>query len=817
MKSLPPAPPERLPSFRSLVLAVLALLALSCLLFGAPVLRPLRTVASVAVLAVLLRGSWRRTTGWRRAYFIVWSVLTALMAARNPSAAMISGGVFALIIRKHIAAWVQAQTTRELVALSGSFLTLFAVRAAIKAGTETIPVLGLFVRIDQALFGWAMAWLWMAALRSAFEAGRRGIRRAPLRLKLMLSSGIFAAIPAVFAVLLLSLLAWVRSGQYRAQTVETDLRMHAAVRPWIEPLRRTVPASAQAVLADVAAHQADLALRQVDAGVLERTAAGWRVAGVVRGADSLFAPAALPVVKDCLYIEGFAVRGNAYRWMSLALWPPAAGRDSLALVTYELIDSTRIQDIARGIRSDVLILGGGPDTSDADMNINLSLGGAKAVSTTVTDKEKRSRLEVMTAKQRRAYLDSLASAPAESLIKALHILTIGTGHYRGFKGGNITPVPLGVYSMPSLMWNGQRWSTTTVPIFTRPAFAEIAGLRSVYRDPAGKGVDIILWTIFVMALIAWIVSMAWGARIARLITQSTARLQLATHAIGAGDFTTRVEVPSTDEFGELAAAFNHMTEGLAAGREAMRERDRLQHELELARRIQTRLLPAHPPVFASIEVAATNAMSEQVGGDYYDFVPLSDGRIGICIADVSGHGVGAALLMSSVKAALVSSAAVDSSPCGVTERVNRLLESSMEPGKFVTFFFAALDPVSLRMEYVNAGHPSPLLLRGDGTLEKLDAGGFILGILSEATYEQGAVTLRPGDTLALFTDGVTEAEAPDKTLYDESRVIDLLRREQGRGAATVLERLVDDIRVWEGGLAAADDLTAIVIRAGVAA
>jgi sigma-B regulation protein RsbU (phosphoserine phosphatase) len=306
--------------------------------------------------------------------------------------------------------------------------------------------------------------------------------------------------------------------------------------------------------------------------------------------------------------------------------------------------------------------------------------------------------------------------------------------------------------------------------------------------------------------------MAWGARIARLITDSTSRLQVAAHAIGQGDFTTRVEVPSRDEFGELAAAFNTMTAGLAAGREAMRERDRLQHELELARRIQTRLLPANPPIFAALEVAATNAMSEQVGGDYYDFVPLSDGRIGIAIADVSGHGVGAALLMSSVKAALVSSAAVDNSPCGITERVNRLLESSMEPGKFVTFFFAALDPVSLRMEYVNAGHPAPLLLRRDGAIEKLEAGGFILGILSDATYEQGAVTLAPGDTLALFTDGVTEAEAPDKSLYDESRVESLLRREQGRSAAAVLERLVDDIRVFEDGIAACDDLTAIVLR-----
>ncbi len=818
MKSLPPAPPQRLPRFGILLALFIANLVAASLLFVWPAVRPVQALTAAGILAILLPPAWRQLRGWRRAYFVLWAILTIATAARSPGSAMFSGAMFGLVTRKQIAGWITAHTTRELLAFGGAFAVLFTVRMVVREATYTVPVTGVFVRIDQALFGWAMAWLWIAAPRAWVEAGRRGIRRAPLKLKLVLAFGIFGATPALLAVLLLSLLAWVRSGQFRAQSVETDLRLHAAVRPWIEPLRRSTPDGAADVITAVSANARDLAVRHVDAGVLERTPQGWRVAGTLgEHADSLFSTPALVAAKDSLYLQSFVVRHDAYRWMEAAIWPPANGRDSLALLTYELVDSARVENLARAMRSDLLMVGGGPDTGDDNLNVNLSLSGAKVTSSTESSAERTKRLRGMTRRERRAYMDSVTTIPAESVIVKLHILMIGTGRYRTYRGGQLSPMPVGVYSVPTLMWNGTRWNSTTVPVFTRPAFAEIAGLRSVYRDPAGRGVDILLAFIFGLALLAWIVPMIWGGRIARLITQGTRRLQVAAQAIGSGDFTTRVEVTSADEFGELAAAFNSMAEGLAAGHEAMRERDRLQHELELARRIQTRLLPAAPPTLPALQVAATNAMSEQVGGDYYDFVPLTDGRIGIAIADVSGHGVGAALLMSSVKAALVSSAAVDSTPCGVTERVNRLLEASMEPGKFVTFFFAALDPVTLRMEYVNAGHPSPLLLRADGSLEKLEEGGFILGIMPDAAYSQGTVTLAPGDTLALFTDGVTEAEAPDKSLYDEARVVELLRREQGRDAATVLERLVDDIRTWEGGRAAADDLTAIVIRAAAAA
>src|SRR5262249_15282708 len=152
------------------------------------------------------------------------------------------------------------------------------------------------------------------------------------------------------------------------------------------------------------------------------------------------------------------------------------------------------------------------------------------------------------------------------------------------------------------------------------------------------------------------------------------------------------------------------------------------------RRIQSRLLPSGPPHAPPLDIAAANFMSQQVGGDYYDFLAFPGGRVGICIADVAGKGVAAALLMSNVKAALVSSAAVESSTDRLTTRVNQILEQSIEPGRFVTFFLGSLDPTTLQLEYVNAGHPPPILLRADGSAERLSEGGTILGILPNASY-----------------------------------------------------------------------------------
>src|SRR4029079_17592010 len=129
--------------------------------------------------------------------------------------------------------------------------------------------------------------------------------------------------------------------------------------------------------------------------------------------------------------------------------------------------------------------------------------------------------------------------------------------------------------------------------------------------------------------------------------------------------------------------------------------------------------------------------------------------------DVAGKGVAAALLMSSVKTALVSSAGVETRPDRLTARVNRLLEPSVAPRRFVTFFLATLDPRTLQLEYVNAGHPAPMLLRADGTLERLERGGVIVGIDAGAVYEAGSATLERGDLLAMFTDGVTEARGSD--------------------------------------------------------
>jgi serine phosphatase RsbU (regulator of sigma subunit) len=405
------------------------------------------------------------------------------------------------------------------------------------------------------------------------------------------------------------------------------------------------------------------------------------------------------------------------------------------------------------------------------------------------------------------------SAAADSIAALAAVTMAGGGSYSAttslhqlrsrFNGGA---------SPPCFVWTGSGWRLGAAILLVRSSFREGIVPSGLGTGPFALVVGIALLLFAALFLLVEAVSLVVGSRVAGLITRGAASLQTAAAAIGRGDFSARVQVPSQDELGELAASFNRMAQGLEEGQRAMLEREQMRRELELARRIQSRLLPPGPPELPRLDVAAVNAMSQQVGGDYYDFVPLPDGRLGLCIADVAGKGVAAALLMSNVKAALISSASVESSPGGITTRVNRLLEQSIEPGRFVTFFFTSLDPATLRLEYVNAGHPAPILLRAGGAVERLTEGGTILGIDAGAAFECGSVTLAPGDLLALFTDGVTEAQGEGGELFGEERIESLLRAAQAGPAAEVLERLLDAVKTYEGERGQSDDLTAILLK-----
>lgn len=242
------------------------------------------------------------------------------------------------------------------------------------------------------------------------------------------------------------------------------------------------------------------------------------------------------------------------------------------------------------------------------------------------------------------------------------------------------------------------------------------------------------------------------------------------------------------------------------------DKQRLEHELGVARSIQKKFLPRDHPVLPGYDIAGRNLPSSTVSGDAYDFVPITDSQFGIMIGDVSGKGVSAALIMATFRAALRAEIRNRFSIIEIMSKVNVGLSESVETGQFVTAVYGVLDAASGRFSYANAGHNAPILLRADGTVERLRRGGPILGPFPQIGYELGTLDLRAGDLLLFYTDGVTEAGAPEKEPYGGQRLIERLRASRELSSESIIDRILEDVRDYsERSLA--DDVTLIALRA----
>jgi sigma-B regulation protein RsbU (phosphoserine phosphatase) len=238
----------------------------------------------------------------------------------------------------------------------------------------------------------------------------------------------------------------------------------------------------------------------------------------------------------------------------------------------------------------------------------------------------------------------------------------------------------------------------------------------------------------------------------------------------------------------------------------------LEEQVATARQIQQQLLPAMPPEMVGWDMCASNSPSHEIGGDYHDFLPLPQGEMGIAIGDVSGKGVPAALLMSNLQAALRVRVAGGHSPHEIVGDVNRQICKNTGAETFISFFLGELHPESGAFEFTNAGHNAPVLIRHDGRVETLEAGGLLLGVFPEASYERGIVNLEPGDTLALYTDGVTEASNPEGDLYSEERLVEALCRSRAGSARVIHDRVLAEVREFQKGREPDDDLTLILLK-----
>lgn len=242
------------------------------------------------------------------------------------------------------------------------------------------------------------------------------------------------------------------------------------------------------------------------------------------------------------------------------------------------------------------------------------------------------------------------------------------------------------------------------------------------------------------------------------------------------------------------------------------QKQRRDREMQIAREIQQSLFPHDRPTIAGFEVAAESHACYEVGGDHYDIIPLEGDRWALAIADVSGKGAPASILMASVHASLRALAG-STGPDQLMLRLNRFLFESTQDNKYVTLFYAELDPARRRLSYVNAGHVPPFWLGGERRGERLGTGGPVLGLLEDAQYDMADIQLRPGELVAMVTDGATEALSPDDEEFGDDRLRDLLIGAASERAEAVVRRVSDRVREWAGPPGCSDDLTLMVLKA----
>jgi sigma-B regulation protein RsbU (phosphoserine phosphatase) len=324
---------------------------------------------------------------------------------------------------------------------------------------------------------------------------------------------------------------------------------------------------------------------------------------------------------------------------------------------------------------------------------------------------------------------------------------------------------------------------------------------------------------FVLIVIAFFLieaaALTTGLVLTRQITKAVDELYRATQYVQAGDLSHRVRIERRDQLGVLGESFNLMTSSISNLIEEQKQRQRLENEISIAREVQDQLFPRTLPQIPGVEIEAICKAARAVSGDYYDFIQLSPTHLAIAIADISGKGISAALLMASLQAALRSQVLVAGSETMSTaelvSRLNKHLVRNTGDDRFATFFIAVYDSATRNLRYTNAGHLPSFLISKDSALH-LDKGGMVLGVVEDYCYEEGAVIVPPDSLLVGYSDGLVEPE----NVYGEEFGIRRLQQAavhvQGATPQVVAESLMTAAEEWAGTPEQADDMTVIVAR-----
>ncbi len=400
-------------------------------------------------------------------------------------------------------------------------------------------------------------------------------------------------------------------------------------------------------------------------------------------------------------------------------------------------------------------------------------------------------------------------------------------------------IPLTGTSLSAVDWSsGERERKALVRVRTRPAI--LYGHLFAALGEYAQGVAYILFGVAIFFAIIELIALIIGTRMTRTVTAAVAQLHQATQHVDRGDFSHRIPVKSTDQLADLALSFNSMTASIEKLILEQKEKQRLENELTIASEVQAQLFPRQVSELESLEVHGFWRPARTVSGDYYDFLTATSHKLILAVGDISGKGISSALLMATIHSAvraysvetlpqmreavsvgaLAGSArimasfpeGIEVSPAALLSLLNHQLYESTPMEKYATLFLAVYDGRTRHLTYSNGGHLPPILISRDGTIRRLEAGGTVVGLFDNMTYDEETVEMHPGEIFLAYSDGITEPEN-DFGEFGEQRLIDLVRDNRSLPLPQISQIVTLAVDNWIGDNEQPDDITLVLARA----
>ena len=369
-------------------------------------------------------------------------------------------------------------------------------------------------------------------------------------------------------------------------------------------------------------------------------------------------------------------------------------------------------------------------------------------------------------------------------------------------------------------------STSLLVVRSRPS-AVYAALFSRKSDTIQGYIPVVLVAISVAFLIVELFALVVGISMTRTITSAVHHLYQGTGRVMHGDFSHRIEVQGNDQLAELSHSFNQMTSRIEELLVVAKEKERLQSELEIAREVQNQLYPKKVPAIRTLRLTAVCKPASMVSGDYFDYECMRDSQVALAIGDVAGKGISAALLMATLQSSLRTelrgsfevavvaggsgAQVANLSTAQLVSHLNEQLFAYTSPEKYATFYLGIYDEAASVLNYTNAGHLPPILVR-NGNATRLNVDGTVVGAFPFAQYEESRITLEQGDLLVCFTDGVSEPENEYGEMFGEDRLMEMVVKNAHRSEDQIIATVIEAVEQWTGTPELQDDLTLLLAR-----